>query len=245
MTELTMQFNAYEKLSEVYLNTYGIIPTSMEQVGMQTPNSKFFSYANFTQNEKSTVYNIATQNKYQNAFLDYLDQSEQNYASASPIIPVIARVILFAAPYVMAAKPSTTGNGNGNTQTTPSSSSVDPTPASSSSQTTIPNSSSSQTSENPNSNGQNKQTICHNGHSITVADPAIYNAHLQHGDNASSCSDDQDKASEYELILQAKTLRAFQNDCPMGATIQSQFNRTGAVRVELAGNCSNYIPGGL
>lgn len=36
--------------------------------------------------------------------------------------------------------------------------------------------------------GQNKQTLCHKGLStITVADPAVYNAHLQHGDTPGPC----------------------------------------------------------
>ncbi len=34
---------------------------------------------------------------------------------------------------------------------------------------------------------QQKITICHNGHSITVAKPSIVNAHLRHGDIIGSC----------------------------------------------------------
>jgi hypothetical protein len=37
--------------------------------------------------------------------------------------------------------------------------------------------------------GQDKWTICHNGNTIEVADPAVMQAHLDHGDCLGHCDD--------------------------------------------------------
>lgn len=89
-------------------------------------------------------------------------------------------------------------------------------------------------------NGQTKQTICHNGHSITVANPAIYNAHLDHGDEIGEC---QGSAGE-DLVLEAKLQKSLSETCAAGSTLQSMVNPQGSARVEVSGSCSAYMANG-
>ncbi len=37
--------------------------------------------------------------------------------------------------------------------------------------------------------GEKKTAICHNGNDLIVADPAVYQAHLDHGDCAGTCAE--------------------------------------------------------
>lgn len=91
-----------------------------------------------------------------------------------------------------------------------------------------------------NGNGQDKQTLCHQNHSITVADPAVYNAHLAHGDGAGACAATSGLA---DLIFQAVLQRPLESDCKSGATMQSIHGLQGTSNVELSGSCSRYSAG--
>lgn len=89
-----------------------------------------------------------------------------------------------------------------------------------------------------NGNGQTKQVVCHQNHSITVANPAIYNAHLAHGDGIGQCAN-----QGMEFVLQAQLINGLESDCAKGATLQSMINSTSAIRIETQGNCSHYMVG--
>jgi prepilin-type N-terminal cleavage/methylation domain-containing protein len=86
--------------------------------------------------------------------------------------------------------------------------------------------------------GQQKQVVCHNGHSITIANPAVYNAHLAHGDQAGECPN-----SEAALVFEAQSLQSIASNCAAGSTLQVKANAQGTARVEVSGNCSEYMVG--
>jgi prepilin-type N-terminal cleavage/methylation domain-containing protein len=86
--------------------------------------------------------------------------------------------------------------------------------------------------------GQEKQVVCHNSHSITIANPAVYKAHLAHGDQAGECAT-QDDALVFEVV----GLQSIASDCAKGSTLQAKANSQGTARIEVSGNCSEYMVG--
>lgn len=150
LSELVVQFSAFEKLGGAHVALTGSVPVDLKEMGFGVPNSVYFSYTSMQQGSAST--------------------------SGSPNV----------------------GKNQGK--------------------------------------GQVKQVVCHGGHSITIANPAVYNAHLAHGDGVGAC-----ESGSPELILKAVLLTPLAPSCAQGSSIQSQLGLSGALQVELVGSCMNYM----
>lgn len=89
--------------------------------------------------------------------------------------------------------------------------------------------------------GQNKQmdhkqSVCHNGHTITVAKQAVMNAHLDHGDSAGECPE------EVSFQLNIALITTIHEECPQDSEFKSSWSETGFSREEVQGNCTNLLP---
>jgi prepilin-type N-terminal cleavage/methylation domain-containing protein len=85
--------------------------------------------------------------------------------------------------------------------------------------------------------GQTKNVVCHNSHSITIADPAIYNAHIAHGDLSDSCA-----VESGAVVMTVTVMESIGEGCGVGSIIESWIDLSGTVeRVEVSGNCSRYM----
>ncbi len=61
--------------------------------------------------------------------------------------------------------------------------------------------------------GQDKDVICHNGVELVVADPAIFQAHLDHGDCAGTCADCLGRCCWVDSKGIAQTALVYQDEC--------------------------------
>lgn len=89
--------------------------------------------------------------------------------------------------------------------------------------------------------GQNKQmdhkqSVCHNGHTITIAKQAVYNAHLEHGDAPGECM--VDPIFELNIV----TTVTIHEECPISSQFKSSWTQDSFNREEVTGNCTNLLP---
>jgi prepilin-type N-terminal cleavage/methylation domain-containing protein len=91
-------------------------------------------------------------------------------------------------------------------------------------------------------NGQSKTTICHKAGAsksvtITVANPSIVQAHLDHGDGVGEC-DEPDKKLEVVAVAKGN----IGGECGGGSTIKATVGLGTYSIEEVSGNCSLYLP---
>jgi len=83
-------------------------------------------------------------------------------------------------------------------------------------------------SSDSDNNGQEKVTICHNGHDITVAIPSVINAHLNHGDSIGSCEASDDSDSKEEDECDDETSSNYSGKYTIGVNVPaSQIQKSG------------------
>ncbi len=94
--------------------------------------------------------------------------------------------------------------------------------------------------KNNGGKGQNKQmdhkqSICHNNHTITVANPAIYNAHLEHGDSAEECAGET-------LSLVITPQFTISPNCPAGTAFSALWSfEGGGALADTDGDCTSIF----